>query len=97
MKIEFDVDDILAAASNSEKEELYNELKEDYSEDVEDLVDNARSSEKRRIFDSLWESGYGDDYVNENQKVTIEDKRFMMDKKDESMLTYLIEKYKYFT
>lgn len=96
MKIEVSVDDVLDYASEFEKQTLYDQLKEDYGEDVEDLVDEAFDSTKRQIFRNLMDEGYGDHLLNDEEPVSLEEKRFMMDKEDEAMLDYLIEKYKYF-
>lgn len=96
MKIEVSVDDILDNTSEYEKQTLYNELKGEYGEDVEDLVDDAFDSTKRTIFRNLMDEGYGDHLLNNDEPLSLEDKRFMMDKEDEDMLDYLIEKYKYF-
>lgn len=102
MKIEFSVDDILTHASNNEREELLKELQnEGAGRDITELVDEATTNEKRMIFDELWAEGFAEDYIKEysqgNMGQSIESKRFMMDKRDDNMLTYLIEKYKYFT
>lgn len=96
-KIEVNINDILEKASYNEKQRLYDELKDDYSEDLDDQVNWAFDSVKKRIFNNLVDEGFADYLLDDNQEnLTIEDKRFMMDKEDETMLDYLIEKYKYF-
>jgi hypothetical protein len=101
MKFEVTVGDILDMASDGEKDMLFEDLvNAGHGKDVEDMVDDATTNEKRRIFDQLWEEGFGEDYIEDyvrnNRTTAIETKRFMMDKHDEYLLEYLIEKYKYF-
>jgi hypothetical protein len=91
--IEKTPDEILELTDRSERRLLYKELEDEFKEDIEDLVYRANRYEKERIFDSLIDDGYGDDLFHD---MTIEDKRYMMNKADDDMLMYLIDKYKYF-
>lgn len=94
-QVEFSVDEILDSAKSYEKRQLYDALEEDFGKDVEEMVDDAFSSTKQRIFDNLLDEGYGEHLFPEEVS-SLDDKRFMMDKEDEAMLDYLIEKYRYF-
>jgi len=95
--IEKTPDEILELTDRSERRLLYEELESEFAEDIEDEVYRASSYEKERIFDTLIDEGYGNHLFHEDDlPMTIEDKRFMMDKADNDMLMYLIEKYKYF-
>lgn len=98
MLINISVDDILENAERIEKKELYDGLKDEVGDDLEDSVSFASEGVRQRIFDELISNGFGDNFVEEEciQPTTIENKRYMMDKEDDDMLTYLIEKYKYF-
>lgn len=90
-------EEILESSDRTDRQELYENLEEEFREDVEDLVDKATSMEKRNIFDSLRDDGYGDDLISKDEITdSIESKRWMMDKADDDMLMHLIEKYKYY-
>lgn len=95
--IEKTPDEILELTDRSERRLLFEELESEFAEDIVDLVYKASSYEKDRIFDSLLDDGYGNHLFHEDElPSTIENKRYLMDKSDEDMLMYLIEKYKYF-
>lgn len=100
MKIEINLepDEILGLASRSEKRLFFEQLEDQFIEDIEDQVKSASHYKKRDIFNYLLNDGYGDDLFNEDDSssLTIENKRYMMDKSDDDMLMYLIDKYKYF-
>jgi len=96
--IEKTPDEILELTDRSERRVLYEELESEFKQDIEDEVYRASSYEKGRIFDSLLDEGFGNDLFHEDElPTTIEDKRWMMDKADDDMLMYLIEKYRYFS
>lgn len=101
MKFEIDLtpSEILEHADRSDRRDFFEELESEFTPDVEDLVDRATNYEKRRIFDKLMDNGYGDELLKNDDEspTTIEEKRYMMDKADDDMLMYLVDKYKYFS
>lgn len=71
---------------------LNTEISESYT--PEEIIRSSTESDKQDLFDLLVEQGFSID--EEETPSTILEKRYMMDKSDDDMLMYLIEKYQYF-